>query len=135
MKEVIIMICSTVGALFILSTSVAMLRQPDVYLRISVTAKASTLGVGMILLAAAIYFEAFPVVSRILAIILFIFLTVTIAGHMLAKAAYITNIPVWKGTKIDELAGKYDPVTHVLHSESPDKNPAKIDKKPDGKLE
>ena len=135
MKEIVIMICSTMGALFILSTSVAMLRQPDVYLRISVTAKASTLGVGLILLAAAIFFEAFPVVSRILAIILFVFLTVTIAGHMLAKAAYIANVPVWKGTKIDELAGKYDPETHVLYSESPDENHAKPDNKPDEKLE
>lgn len=135
MKEVIIMVCSTVGALFILSTSVAMLRQPDVYLRISVTAKASTLGVGMILLAAAIYFEAFPVVSRILAIILFIFLTVTIGGHMLARAAYFTKTPIWKGTKIDELAGKYDPETHVLYSDTPDENSKQPDKKPDEKLE
>lgn len=119
MKDIVIMICSTLGALFILSTSVAMLRQPDVYLRISVTAKASTLGVGLILLAAAIFFAEFTVVSRILAIIIFIFLTVTIGGHLLARAAYVTNIPVWDGTKIDDLAGKYDPDTHELHSESP----------------
>jgi multicomponent Na+:H+ antiporter subunit G len=123
MKETIILICSTLGALFILSTSVAMLRQPDVYLRISVTAKASTLGVGLMLLAAAIYFEAFPVVSRIFAILLFIFLTVTIGGHMLARAAYFTKTPVWKGTKIDDLAGKYDPETHILRSEIPEEKP------------
>lgn len=135
MKETLILIFSTAGALFILSTSIAMVRQPDVYLRISVTAKASTLGVGLILLAAAIYFEAFPVVSRILAIILFIFLTVTIGGHMLARAAYFTKTPIWKGTLIDELAGKYDPETHVLHSETPDENSKQPDTKPDEKME
>jgi multicomponent Na+:H+ antiporter subunit G len=53
MRDILIMISSTIGVLFIFSTSLAMLRKPDVYLRISVTSKASTLGVGLILLATA----------------------------------------------------------------------------------
>lgn len=130
MKEILIMILSTIGVVFILSTSLAMLRKPDVYLRISVTSKASTLGISLCLISAAIFFNDYSVTTRIIAIILFVFLTVAIGGHMLARAAYFTKTPVWKGTKIDDLAGQYDPVTHELYSEKQSqpntpKNPVK----------
>lgn len=118
MKDILILVTSTLGVLLVLSTSVAMLRKPDVYLRISVTAKASTLGIALILISAAVHFGQYSVTTRIVAIILFVLLTVSIGGHMLARAAYFTKTPPWKGTKIDELAGKYDPISHVLHSES-----------------
>ncbi|MFD2200713.1 cation:proton antiporter [Shivajiella indica] len=117
MKEIIIMILSTFGALFVLSTSVAMLRKPDVYLRISVTGKAATLGIGLLLISAAVFFSDYSVTTRVIATIIFVLLTVTIGGHMLARAAYFTKTPIWNGTKIDELAGQYDPKTHILYSE------------------
>lgn len=117
MKEIIIMIMSTIGAIFILSTSLAMLRKPDVYLRISVTSKASTLGIGLSLISAAVFFNDYSVTTRVIATIIFVFLTVTIGGHMLARAAYFTKTPIWKGTTIDELSGQYDPETHELYSE------------------
>ncbi|RPA69546.1 monovalent cation/H(+) antiporter subunit G [Cyclobacteriaceae bacterium YHN15] len=117
MKEIIIMIMSTIGAIFILSTSLAMLRKPDVYLRISVTSKASTLGIGLLLISAAVFFNDYSVTTRVIATIIFVFLTVTIGGHMLARAAYFTKTPIWKGTTIDELSGQYDPETHELYSE------------------
>lgn len=120
MKEIIIMIMSTIGAVFILSTSLAMLRKPDVYLRISVTSKASTLGIGLLLISAAVFFNDYSVTTRVIATIIFVFLTVTIGGHMLARAAYFTKTPIWKGTTIDELSGQYDPETHELYSEKRD---------------
>jgi multicomponent Na+:H+ antiporter subunit G len=120
MKEIIIMIMSTIGAVFILSTSLAMLRKPDVYLRISVTGKASTLGIGLLLISAAVFFNDYSVTTRVIATIIFVFLTVSIGGHMLARAAYFTKTPIWKGTTIDELSGQYDPETHELYSEKRD---------------
>lgn len=130
MNEILIMILSTIGGLFVLSTAIAMLRKPDVYLRINVTTKAATLGLGMILASAAIYFEDYSVTTRVIAIILFIFLTAPIGGHMLMRSAYFTKTPVWKGTKIDDLSGKYDPVTHELYSE--DQNSPESNDKSDG---
>jgi multicomponent Na+:H+ antiporter subunit G len=117
MKDILIMILSTFGALFILSSALGLLKKPDVYLRISVTAKASTLGISLILASAAIFFNDFSVTTRVIAIILFVFLTISIGGHLLARAAYFTKTPIWKGTKIDDLAGQYDEVTHELYSE------------------
>jgi multicomponent Na+:H+ antiporter subunit G len=117
MKDILIMILASFGAIFILSSSIGLLRKPDVYLRISVTAKASTLGIGLMLTSAALYFNDYSVTTRIVAIILFVFLTISIGGHLLARAAYFTKTPIWKGTKVDDLAGQYDEVTHELYSE------------------
>jgi multicomponent Na+:H+ antiporter subunit G len=122
MSEILIMIISTFGALFILSTSIGMLRKPDVYLRISVTTKAATLGIGLILISAAIYFNESSVTTRLIAIILFVFLTAPIGGHMLARSAYFTGIKPWIGMKIDDLKGKYDPETHELNSMNQDED-------------
>ncbi|WP_373496748.1 cation:proton antiporter [Aquiflexum sp.] len=120
MNEILIMILSTMGALFVLSTAIAMLTKPDVYLRINVTTKAATLGLGLILASAAVYFADISVTTRVISIILFIFLTAPIGGHMLMRSAYFTKTPIWSGTKIDELAGQYDPETHELYSEDHD---------------
>lgn len=117
MKDILIMILASFGAIFILSSSIGLLRKPDVYLRISVTAKASTLGIGLMLSSAALFFNDYSVTTRIVAIILFVFLTISIGGHLLARAAYFTKTPIWKGTKVDDLAGQYDEVTHELYSE------------------
>lgn len=117
MKDILIMILSTLGALFILSSSIGLLRKPDIFLRISVTGKASTLGIGLILVSTAIFFDNYSVTTRVAAIILFIFITISIGGHLLARAAYIIKTPIWKGTKIDDLAGQYDDITHKLYSE------------------
>jgi multicomponent Na+:H+ antiporter subunit G len=130
MREIIIMILATIGVLFIFSTSLAMLRKPDVYLRISVTAKASTLGVGLILFATALFFNEYSVTTRAIAVILFVFLTVPLGSHMLARSAYFTKTPIWKGTEIDDLQGQYDPDTHILHSKKHNSSikPEKSDK-------
>uniref|UniRef100_UPI0027148FDF cation:proton antiporter n=1 Tax=Cecembia rubra TaxID=1485585 RepID=UPI0027148FDF len=86
MNELIIMILSTIGSLFVLSTSVAMFRKRDVYLRINVTTKTATLGLGLLLASAAIFFQEYSVTTRVLATIIFIILTAPIGGHMLARA-------------------------------------------------
>ncbi|MCH6235644.1 cation:proton antiporter [Cognataquiflexum rubidum] len=120
MKDILIIVLSTFGALFILSSSVGLLRKPDVFLRISVTGKASTLGIGLVLVSSALFFNNYSVTTRVIATIIFLFLTISIGGHLLARAAYIIKTPVWKGTKIDDLSGQYDEVTHELYSENHD---------------
>lgn len=46
---------SLIGALFVLLAAVGIYRMPDTFLRISVTTKATTLGVGLILIALAVF--------------------------------------------------------------------------------
>lgn len=120
MNELLVMIFSTIGAIFVFSTALAMFRKRDVYLRINVTTKTATLGLGLILLSAAIFFQQYSVTTRVITTIIFIILTAPIGGHMLARAAYITKTKKWEGMKIDELAGKYDPISKELYSDNRD---------------
>jgi len=50
-------------------------------------------------------------------VIAFLFLTAPIAAHMIGRAAYFVGLPPWKGTKVDELQGHYDPESHALSSQ------------------
>lgn len=130
MIEIILAILSTIGALSILFASIGILRMPDFYLRLSVTVKASTLGVGLLLICAAIMFPDVSVTTKAIAIIFFLIITAPIAAHMIGRAAYFTGTPLWKDTVTDELAGMYNKETHELESEEEPESDATDDKKP-----
>ncbi len=106
------------GAGFVLTASLGLLRLPDFYLRMSATTKAATLGLGLIMLATAVYYWDIAVTSRAIATILFLFLTAPVAAHRLARAAYFDGEPLTAETAVDELSGHYDRGTHLL--EAPD---------------
>jgi multicomponent Na+:H+ antiporter subunit G len=117
MIDVIIIGLSSLGAIFILLAAIGVVKMPDLYLRISVTTKAATLGIGLMLISAAVYFQEAPITARVLAIILFMLLTAPVGAHMIGRASYFTGIKMWNKSKIDDLEGKYDPKTHKLKSE------------------
>lgn len=108
MTEIVIMILSATGAIFILLASIGLVRMPDIYLRISVTTKAATLGVGLILVSAGIYFNEASLISRVIAIICFLLLTAPVAAHMIGRTAYYTGTKLWDKSIIDDLEGKYE---------------------------
>ncbi|NGM66335.1 monovalent cation/H(+) antiporter subunit G [Sphingobacterium sp. SGR-19] len=130
MIEIVLAILSTVGALSILFASIGILRMPDFYLRLSVTVKASTLGVGLLLICAAVMFPDVSVTTKAIAIIFFLIITAPIGAHMIGRAAYFTGTPLWKGTIIDELAGMYNDETHELESEESDTDDDREDDAP-----
>tara|TARA_R110000850_G_scaffold190308_2_gene316206 strand:- start:43781 stop:44164 length:384 start_codon:yes stop_codon:yes gene_type:complete len=117
MSDIIIAILATSGTLFVLLAAVGVIRMPDTYLRISVTTKAATLGIGLILGAAAIYFNDLSITSRVLAIILFILLTAPVGAHLIGRASYFIGVKLWRKSVIDDLKGKYKKSTHELKSE------------------
>jgi multicomponent Na+:H+ antiporter subunit G len=122
MKEIIIMILSGCGALFILLAAVGFVRMPDFYLRVSVTTKAATLGIGLVLGGAALYFADMAVVTRVFAIILFLLLTAPVAAHMIGRTSYFIGIRLWKKSVMDDLKGQYRKDTHELMSGEEDRN-------------
>lgn len=93
----------SLGTAFVFLAGLGVLRMPDLYLRISVTTKAATLGIGLILFGAAIHFSETSVTTRILAIILFLLLTAPVSAHLIGKASYFVGTPLWHKTVIDEL--------------------------------
>ena len=109
MTEYLIMGLSALGAAFILLAAIGILRMPDLYLRISVTTKAATLGTGLILSSVALYFGDAGISSRVVAIILFLLLTAPVAAHLIGKASYFTGVPIWDKSVVDDLEGQYRP--------------------------
>ena len=77
------------GAFFTLAGSIGLVRFPDFFLRLHGPTKATTLGVGSLLLASALFFSwheeqiRFPEVL----IMLFLVMTAPVSAHLLAKAA------------------------------------------------
>lgn len=117
MKDIILILLCTIGTLAILFASIGILRMPDFFLRLSVTVKASTLGVGFLLAAAAMVFPEVFVTTKAIAIGFFLLLTTPVAAHMIGRVSYVSGIALWKGTQLDELDGMYDD-EHNLKSES-----------------
>lgn len=107
MMEILIAVLSTLGAIIILVAAIGILRMPDFYLRLSVTVKAATLGVGIFLLCAAMEFPYTEVPIKSLAIIFFLLMTSPVAAHMIGRRAFRSNIPMWKDTWVDELEETY----------------------------
>ena len=116
LREIIAIIFMLIGTAFMLISAIGVVRLPDVYLRMSASTKASTLGVGSMLLAAAFYFDEIHIIARAIAVILFLLLTAPVAAHKMGRAAYFNGVPLWRGTLYDELKGKYNPETHTLAS-------------------
>ena len=120
MSEIVIAIIVSIGAAFVLLAAIGVLKMPDLFLRISVTTKAATLGVGLMLVGVSIHFSDFYTTTRSVAIVLFVLLTAPIGAHLIGRAAYIFGVPLWKNNRIDQLEGHYHRVTHDLHSEKVD---------------
>lgn len=92
------------GALFMLLAAVGLLRLPDLYLRMSATSKAATLGASLVLLGTAAHFGTVAVAGRAVVIVAFLFLTAPLAAHAIGRAGYRRGSPLWAGTSADELA-------------------------------
>jgi monovalent cation/proton antiporter MnhG/PhaG subunit len=103
-----------VGAAFAVLAGAGVVRMPDLFTRMQAATKASTLGIGCLVLAVPIHFGDLGITTRAIATIIFVFLTAPVAAHMIARAAYFVGVPLWERTIIDELHGHYDRRTHKL---------------------
>ena len=115
MRELISAVLMISGATFILLAGLGVLRLPDLYMRVSASTKASTLGVALSLLSLAVHFNALGVTSRALATIGFVIITAPVGAHLISRAAYRTGAPLWRGTVADELGGRRGPGKAALN--------------------
>jgi len=90
------------GATLALLAGVGVLRMPDVFTRMQASTKASTLGLGCLLVGLAIRHPDLSFVVRAGSILAFMMLTTAVAAHVIARAAALSGAPLWKGTVIDE---------------------------------
>jgi multicomponent Na+:H+ antiporter subunit G len=106
--KIVTMVLMVAGSLVVFLGAVGLYRMPDVYHRMQASAKASSLGAALLLLAVALHFGEAQVTLRAVAGIVFIFITVPVAAHLLARAAHRIRVPAWSGTLADELVEVQD---------------------------
>lgn len=88
MIEVLVSVFLLIGAAFAFIGSLGLARLPDFYARLHGPTKATTLGVGGMLIASVIYFGAKGVISlRELLIAVFLFMVAPVSAYLMSKAA------------------------------------------------
>jgi multicomponent Na+:H+ antiporter subunit G len=95
------------GSFFAFVAALGMLRLPDTLTRMHAATKAGTLGVGLILIAEAVFYQDLGITLRAVAAIVFLLLTAPVAAHLIGRAAYYSGIKLWEKTWIDELKDVY----------------------------
>lgn len=100
--------CFLAGATLAMLAGVGVVRMPDVFTRMQASTKASTLGLGFLLLGLVIEQPALAIVMRAVIIVVFMMLTSAVAAHVIARAAALTGSPLWEGTRVDERPERTD---------------------------
>lgn len=99
--EILVSLCMLIGASFALIGSIGLVRLPDFYLRLHGPAKATTLGVGGVLIGSMIFFSTRGqgISLHELLITMFLFITAPVSAHIVAKAALHIKLPYVERTR------------------------------------
>jgi len=108
MADVAVATLFVIGAIFILVAAIGVVRMPDLFLRMSCSTKASTLGIVATVLGAGLAFGELGVALRAAAGAAFLLVTGPVAAQMIGRAAYLVGVPLWPGTLADQLRDRYD---------------------------
>lgn len=89
MTELVVSALLLIGAAFALIGSIGLARLPEFYMRLHAPTKATTLGVGAIVIASLVHASARSgrLALAELAIPLFLFITAPVVAHLVGKAA------------------------------------------------
>ncbi len=89
MFEFIVSALIIIGAFFTLVGSIGLYKLPDFFMRLHGPTKATTLGVGSLLIASALFFsfKTDDISSHEVLITVFLFITAPVSAHLMAKAA------------------------------------------------
>lgn len=103
MREVAVIVLCVIGLFFSLTGAVGILRMPDVYTRIQCSSKTITMGALPMLIALAVAKGPVSAYGGRALFVGFLLLVVSpAAAHALARAAYKTGVPMWRGAMVDE---------------------------------
>ncbi|MDD2882551.1 MAG: Na+/H+ antiporter subunit G [Rhodoferax sp.] len=93
--EILLSVLVLVGAAFTFVGSLSLLRFKDFYTRLHGPTKATTLGVGCLLVASSIFFSVTTQDLSLheILVTLYLFITAPISAHLLAKAALHLRLP------------------------------------------
>ena len=105
--QVLIALALVVGGIFALVGAVGVLRFRDFYMRLHAPTKATTLGVGGVLVASmAVSWAQGGFGVHELLITLFLFVTAPVSANLMAKAALHLRVPSSAGQPPDEMVNR-----------------------------
>lgn len=99
--ELLICILLILGGVFVLVGSIGLIRLKDLYVRLHAPTKATTLGLGGILLGSMVYMShqhGYLSINELL-ITLFLVITAPVTAHILAKVALHHEVSMMKRTR------------------------------------
>lgn len=99
--ELIGAIVTLIGSLVLLIAAIGLVRMPDIYNRLQVGTKATTLGTILSLFGLLLILPGWW--GKLILLIFFIMMTNPISSHVLARASYFIKVPFTKNTVVDKL--------------------------------
>lgn len=103
MRLAIVIALCALGFFFSASGALGILRMPDLYTRIQCSSKTVTMGALPMLVALVVAGGALtPYGGRVLIVAVLMLVLSPAAAHALARAAYKTSVPMWRGSVADE---------------------------------
>ncbi len=94
-------VITLIGSLVLLIASIGLIRMPDVYNRLQVGTKASTLGTILVLSGIAFIMPGWA--PKLVLLVVFVMVTNPVSSHVLARAAYFIKVPLTSKTVVDKL--------------------------------
>lgn len=111
-------VVALLGAALCLLAAIGLHRFSDLFARMHAATKPSTLGLALVMLAAAVDADDIDDVSKLVLVVALQFLTAPVGAHMVGRAAYRAG-QLGPRTVLDELAD-----TPALAAEGPDRRPS-----------
>lgn len=96
MSDIVIASCLVLGTFFIIVAAIGIVRMPDIYIRMHALAKAATIGIALLTIAAAIYFNDITITSLVIGINIFLIITAPTATHILGKVVIEQGCNMWQ---------------------------------------
>lgn len=94
------------GGLVSLLAAVGVLRLQDAFMRMHAATKSGVVGCGLVLVGVAIAEGTWATSIKVAVAVGFLLLTTPVAGHLLARAAYVSGAPFWARTRQDQLSAE-----------------------------
>ncbi|WP_119070240.1 monovalent cation/H(+) antiporter subunit G [Aggregatilinea lenta] len=103
LRDVLTYVFMLIGTAFCLIAGMGILRMPDLFLRMSMTTKAGTIGIGSLMIACMINFSDSAALAKAFAIIIFMLITSPVSAHMIGRAGYLDrDVILWSKTHTDQ---------------------------------
>ncbi|WP_279482456.1 monovalent cation/H(+) antiporter subunit G [Aureimonas sp. SK2] len=102
------LVAKLVGTVFLFAAALGLLRFSDPFQRMHAATKAGTLGAGFVVLGVLLQLQRLDATLIGIAVILFLLLTIPVAGHLLGRAAYVSGASIGGLTGDDALQGVLD---------------------------